>query len=343
MGRINLYTKDVQKRMSIKELKRIIGAETWDENQNSKDKGATQTVRDHLIKNINDSPDKVKTLDTEEAMSTKELLSLIENRTTEKQEKLVKKFLSALTLHGYAQFHEATGMRKVLWAIILASMLVFIVRFTYLSYRSENYYKQVIEFETKNVKELDFPTITMCRYSPVYTKSIHRNFPINITEKEFRRFYFHFLSNRSKSRYRLQYCHLLRDLYREGYAGYKEILELFEKHKEEHINNLLVDEVSNRQRCLYENKPCRFSKHFRTVYRHSLQSLCNQFNFYEKEKPGLISIGNDQGNGLFMFWDISGENYYNDYGLNGLLMEIHPYGTPHQLVDHRRFKLRFFI
>ena len=36
-----------------------------------------------------------------------------------------------------------------------------------------------------------------------------------------------------------------------------------------------------------------------------------------------------------MFWDISGRNYFYDYGLNGLLMEIHPYGTPHQLIDHR--------
>ena len=145
-----------------------------------------------------------------------------------------------------------------------------------------------------------------------------------------------------KSRYRLHYrsaeSPLLRDLYREGYAGYKEILELFEKHKEEQIHSLLLDEVANRQHCLYENEHCRFRKHFRTVYRHSAQSLCKQFNFYEKEKPGLISTGNDRENGLFMIWDISGENYYNDYGLNGLLMEIHPYGTPHQLVDHRRFK-----
>ena len=31
----------------------------------------------------------------------------------------------------------------------------------------------------------------------------------------------------------------------------------------------------------------------------------------------------------------TGKNYYYDNGLNGLLMEIHPYGTPHHLVDHR--------
>ena len=48
-----------------------------------------------------------------------------------------------------------------------------------------------------------------------------------------------------------------------------------------------------------------------------------------------MSTGNDRENGLLMFWDISGENYFYDDGLNGLLMEIHPYGTPHHLIDHR--------
>ena len=38
---------------------------------------------------------------------------------------------------------------------------------------------------------------------------------------------------------------------------------------------------------------------------------------------------------MFMFWDISGKNYYFDHGLDGLLVEIHPYGTPHHLIDHR--------
>ena len=80
---------------------------------------------------------------TEATMSAKELQNLIEKRTHEKRTELVEKFVSALTLHGYAQFYEATGFRKVLWGLILAAMAVFIVRLTYLSYRSENYYKQV--------------------------------------------------------------------------------------------------------------------------------------------------------------------------------------------------------
>ena len=73
--------------------------------------------------------------DSEDLMSAKELQRLVEKQTKEKRTKLVKKFVDALTLHGYAQFHEASGVRKVLWAIILSAMILFIVRLTYLSYR----------------------------------------------------------------------------------------------------------------------------------------------------------------------------------------------------------------
>ena len=51
--------------------------------------------------------------DDDTKVSTNDLFNLIENRTDEKRKKLVDKFISALTLHGYAQFHEATGIRKV--------------------------------------------------------------------------------------------------------------------------------------------------------------------------------------------------------------------------------------
>ena len=125
---------------------------------------------------------------------------MIEKTTKEKRKELVKKFISALTLHGYAQFYEASGVRKVLWALIMGSMVVFIVRLTYLSYRKENYYKQVIDFETHKVSHIDFPTVTICNFSPVYSEDIYKRFPANVTEEEFKLLYYLLLSNRRPKR-----------------------------------------------------------------------------------------------------------------------------------------------
>jgi len=110
---------------------------------------------------------------------------------------------------------------------------------------------------------------------------------------------------------------------------------LFEKNRETDINSLQIQTIMKHTRCLYENKPCNFAKDFKLVYRHSSQSLCLQFNSYGIDKKPLVTTGNDLENGFFMFWDISGEHYFYDEGLHGLLMEIHPYGTPHRLIDHR--------
>lgn len=47
-------------------------------------------------------------------------------------------------------------------------MMVFIVRLTYLSYRSENYYKQVLEFETEKVQFIFLSIIYLCINSISY-------------------------------------------------------------------------------------------------------------------------------------------------------------------------------
>ena len=159
-----------------------------------------------------------------ETMSAKQLQSLVTKRTNEKRAELANKFVSALTLHGFAQFHEAAGLRKLLWAVILAAMAVFIVRLTYLSYRSENYYKQVIEFETKKVKKIDFPTVTICNFSPVYGAEMYERFPINISEEDFRDFYFNVLSNRRNHKELSNsplHTSILNRLKMKGYSSYK--------------------------------------------------------------------------------------------------------------------------
>ena len=121
-----------------------------------------------LIKSISSESEKQRESCQEEgSITAKQLQNLIETRTKEKRRKLVDNFIGAITLHGYAQFHEATGVRKVLWAITLAAMAFFIVRLTYLSYCPTNYYKQIIEFESEKVQEINFPTGIPDRFCPL--------------------------------------------------------------------------------------------------------------------------------------------------------------------------------
>ena len=55
-----------------------------------------------------------------------------------------------------------------MWGLILAAMTVFIIRLTYLSYGTENYYSQIIELDSRSFDELEFPTVTICNIKPVY-------------------------------------------------------------------------------------------------------------------------------------------------------------------------------
>lgn len=276
-------------------------------------------------------------IDDKEDYTLKELQKLVDNRAAEKKAAVIDDFIGKLTLHGYPQFHDSTGIRKVLWAIVLLTMTGLIIHLGAMSYSPENRYKQIIELLTKKVDKIDFPTITICMYSPVLPRDAHKRFPVNITEDEFKTFYRRVLSNRREEEYVNDETtkRILKGLREKGYTTYTSILQLFELNEEFDINSEFVRTIMRRNRCIYEDKPCDFKKDFKRVYRHTSQSLCLQFNYFEVTKPGRISTGNDIENGLSMYWDISGDHYFYDFGLHGLLMEIHPYATPHHLIDHR--------
>jgi len=330
-------------RVSAKELKALIQADKSGTNDVISLKRLRRKILgNELCKIIDDAvtkdePEPEPPAYTKESFSEEELQTLVETHTTKRKGEVVDSFIGMLTLHGYPQFHESTGIRKLLWAVVLIIMTGLIIRLTVLSYSPENLYKQIIELETKKVAEIDFPTVTICNYSPVYPPDAYKTFPVNITEAEFVEFYFEILSNRrdKATGNKALTDRILGQLNAKGYRSYKDILKLFEKNKEGDVNSFFTQQVMKHNKCLYENKPCDFEKDFRVVYRHTSQSLCLQFNYYEKGKTGLVSTGNDLENGFNMFWDISGTHYFYDYGLHGLLMEIHPYGTPHHLIDHR--------
>ena len=273
-----------------------------------------------------------------QTFSEKEVLKILEERSRLERSERYESFVGMLTLHGYPQFDASSGIRKCLWGIVLLIMTSLVVRLALLSYSRENILKQIIELETEKAGSLDFPTVTICAYSPQYIPSMLKQFPLNITEEEYRKFYFQLLSNRREEVTGIDkpfVQKMLRDLKAKGYTSYREVLSLFEKNREEDINSIAIKKIMKHTRCLYENKPCDFKKDFKIVYRHNSQSLCLQFNSYGINKAPRVTTGNDLENGFFMFWDISGEHYFYDFGLHGLLMEIHPYGTPHNLIDHR--------
>ena len=189
---------------------------------------------------------------------------------------------------------------------------------------------------------VDLPTLKpFWFFRSTFSTAMHQRFPVSVTETEFKQFYYFILSNRRPlinsridNETKERHFQILNKLRAKGYNTYMKILQIFEKHEEQDIHSEVVERVMDRYKCSYENKSCNFKEVFTTVYRHTSQSLCKQFNFYDKHKEnGLFSTGNDLYNGLFMFWDISGHNYFNTHGLNGLLLEIHPFGTPHHLID----------
>ena len=329
--------------MSAKELKQLI-LEDRDENDLISLKRLRRKILgNELCRIIDDAVDKEEPeveppAYAKESFSEEELQNLVSSHTAQRKADVVDSFIGMLTLHGYPQFHTSTGIRKLLWAIVLLIMAGSVLYLAVLSYSPENLYKQIIELETEKVDEIAFPTVTICNYSPVYPPEAYKRFPVNITEAEFLWFYHEIVSNRrgdATGEKPERIAEILRQLRAKGYDGHIDILKLFEKNEERDVNSNFTKQVMKQNRCLYENKPCDFVKDFRVVYRHTSQSLCLQFNHYAEGKKGLVSTGNDIENGFYMFWDISGLHYYYDYGLHGLLMEIHPYGTPHHLIDHR--------
>ena len=67
-----------------------------------------------------------------------------------------------------------------MWGLILAAMTVFIIRLTYLSYGTENYYSQIIELDSRSFDELEFPTVTICNIKPVYKVRINSTFDVDL-------------------------------------------------------------------------------------------------------------------------------------------------------------------
>ena len=79
-----------------------------------------------------------------------------------------ERFVANLTLHGYIQFHEAVGIRKVLWGIILFIMSCMVILLIVETFRTKKLYQQNIELDIQYDNNIDFPTVSICNFNPVY-------------------------------------------------------------------------------------------------------------------------------------------------------------------------------
>ena len=113
----------------------------------------------------------------------------------EYRRKLYNKFKNNITIHGYRQLSTEKGWRKIMWAVVMTLLTTFAV---YLSYHMllDFGYQTVLEYENEDGDaHLNYPTITICTNSPVYSEKAYNNFPVNITLQEFKDFYKEILSS----------------------------------------------------------------------------------------------------------------------------------------------------
>lgn len=247
------------------------------------------------------------------------------------RQELYDDFKNNITIHGYRQLTTETGWRKVSWIIVMTLLTSFAV---YLSYHMllDFGYQTVLEYENEDVgSHLNYPSITICSNSPVFSEVSYRNFPLNVTIKEFRLFYLEELSsvnymhNTSKSSRKI-----LEQLNALNYTTYKSILKLFE--------NTIYDSTDvwtqfvNGPTCYLGDKSCDFDKDFKETL-HWKYSLCHQWNYYDQNKTAKRQTSNDET--LTILLNIHADykliSYYPFYGI---VLYIHPYGTPHYLAEH---------
>lgn len=253
------------------------------------------------------------------------------HQVKEYRRKLYEEFTDNLTLHGYRQLVSEKGWRKVSWIIVMLILASFAVYLFFHMLRDFGH-KTELEYEIQDGGlNLSYPTITICTNSPAYTKDSFRNFPLNITEDEFKQFYLEELSSVNHIYNRSAKSEdIIRRLAEHNITSYKDVLELFDNTIEDTTD--VWKQFINGPTCYWGDKPCDLKTDFKETL-HWKFSLCHQWNFYDKNgKPKTQSSGEET---LTMLLNIHARNkLVSFYPFYGLVLYIHPYGTPHQLSSH---------
>ena len=253
------------------------------------------------------------------------------HHVSEYRRKLHQEFSDSITLHGYRQVANETGWRRVSWILVMTILTSFAV---YLFYQMllDFGHKTVLEYELQDGgKDLKFPTITICTNSPAFTKTTYKNFPLNISMKEFKKFYLEELSSVNyQFNTSAESAKIIKQLALLNISGYKSILELFDNTIEDTSD--VWKRFTDGPTCYLGNRPCNFSKDFKETL-HWKFSLCHQWNYYDSKDTAKKQTASDET--LTMLLNIhAGYKLVSYYPFYGLVLYIHPYGTPHHLASH---------
>ena len=170
----------------------------------------------------------------------------LKEQIQKKRREYWNKFISNLTLHGYIQFHQATGIRKILWGIILCVMSCFIIYCITLIFCPGKRTEQSMTMNVKYEHAIDFPTVSICNFNPIYNEELFQDFPLNISREEYENFYRNVLSNHNSSNNNNNYESnsiraILEGLQKKNYSSYKDILPLFEVSNKSHIQSSVAE------------------------------------------------------------------------------------------------------
>lgn len=255
------------------------------------------------------------------------------NDVKEYRRKLREEFTDTITLHGYRQVVNERGWRKLSWVLVMTILTSFAV---YLFYHTllDFGHKTVLEYEMQDgAMDLKYPTITICGNSPVYGERSHTNFPVNVTMEEFKTFYLEVLSSFSyKYNISRRSAEILAKLEALNLTSYEELIEIFEHN----INDAMeADEWKSfltGPACYFGEEPCNLNGDFKGTL-HWKYSFCHQWNYYDALRGPKNQTRSDQT--LTMLLNIHAEHkLISYYPFFGVVLYIHPYGTPHHLSAH---------
>jgi len=245
--------------------------------------------------------------------------------------KLHQDFANNVTLHGYRQLVNEKGWRRITWFIVMTGFTSFAI---YLFFQTliDYGYKTSLEYEEEDgISQLDYPTLTICRNSPVHHATTFQRLSLNATVDELKDFYLreistvsYFYNSTMSSRRILNTLNLL------NYTSYEQIIKAFE--------NTIFDSTDVWRRllagavCYLGDTPCNLTTDFRETL-HWEHSLCHQWNFYDVGRGSKQQLGLNQKMTILLNIH-SDKKLISYYPFYGLVLFIHPYGTPHYMTTH---------
>lgn len=275
-------------------------------------------------------------------------------KNSSQRRKLLFEYSSSSTLHGFCQTCQETGSRKALWrfffvcAIGMSIAMFYRVTVDFFEYKT---YLMIDNFPYYE-RDLILPTLTVCTkvalINPGYERV--RNI-VNITETEYENFHIKYLS-----RY-LQKTNIVipsekeifKALKRNNFTTPESVLRLFEINRDDMFNDSLAKLFLMTMDGDSPVPTCRYNYQYKCNTKETMswkESLCHQINYFDKnEKPrkgwlsqkqkfrNIVTVLNIHTTDLFRrSREIRESAPFMDL-ITGVVLYVHPYGTPHYVKE----------